>query len=86
VAKRNLERTEKLRQIIRYMLERGSLAVGHQARLGKHFNLTRQRVHQVVTEERLRLQRQRRLYGATERSAVELENARTDQAKDRRSA
>ncbi len=52
MAKRDPVRTEKLRRVIRYMLERESLAVGHQAWLGQHFNLTRQRVHQVVTEER----------------------------------
>ena len=50
--KRDRERITKLRTIIRYMLERGTLAPGDQSRLAEHFSLTRQRVNQLVTEER----------------------------------
>jgi hypothetical protein len=52
VAKRDPERTRRLRVAVRYLLERGELAPGSQSQLARHFNVTRQRVHQIVVEER----------------------------------
>ncbi len=58
--KRDPQRTEKLRTAIRYMLEHGTLAQGSQSRLAEHFNVSRQRVHQLVVEERRALERNQR--------------------------
>jgi DNA-directed RNA polymerase sigma subunit (sigma70/sigma32) len=52
MTKRDPERTERLRTAIRYMLEKGTLAPGSQSRLAEHFDVSRQRVHQIVVEER----------------------------------
>ena len=52
MAKRDLQRTEKLRTAIRYMLEHGTLVAGSQTRLAEHFSVSRQRVHQIVVDER----------------------------------
>ena len=56
MAQRNQERIEKLRIEVRYLLNRGQLVPGeqsgNQSRLAKHFKLSRQRVHQIVVEER----------------------------------
>lgn len=60
MAKRNPQRTEKLRTAIRYMLEHGTLVSGSQTRLAEHFNVSRQRVHQLVVDER-RLMESKRL-------------------------
>lgn len=60
MAKRDPHRTEKLRVAIRYMLERGTLVAGSQTRLAEHFSVSRQRVHQLVVEER-RLMESKRL-------------------------
>ena len=60
MAKRDPHRTEKLRVAIRYMLDRGTLVAGSQTRLAEHFSVSRQRVHQLVVEER-RLMESRRL-------------------------
>ena len=54
MAKRDPERTEKLRRAVRYMLDHGTLVQGSQSRLAEHFKVTRQRVHQIVQEERQR--------------------------------
>jgi hypothetical protein len=54
VAKRDPQRTEKLRRAVRYMLDHGTLVQGSQSRLAEHFKVTRQRVHQIVVEERRR--------------------------------
>ena len=54
MAKRDPQRTERLRRAIRYMLEHGTLVQGSQSRLAEHFKVTRQRVHQIVVEERRR--------------------------------
>ncbi len=54
MAKRDPVRQEKLRIAIRYLLEKGDLAKGSQAQLARHFGVTRQRVHQLVQDERLR--------------------------------
>jgi hypothetical protein len=55
MAKRDPERTQKMRIAVRYLLERDSLAKGNQSRLAEHFHVSRQRVHQIVVEERRRL-------------------------------
>ncbi len=60
MSKRDHQRTEKLRVAIRYMLERGTLVSGSQTRLAEHFSVSRQRVHQLVVEER-RLTESKRL-------------------------
>jgi hypothetical protein len=52
MAKRDPQRTEKLRKAIRYMLEHGTLVSGSQTRLAEHFRVSRQRVHQLVVDER----------------------------------
>jgi hypothetical protein len=52
--RRDPERLMKLRVAVRYLLLREALERGHQTRLAEHFDLTRQRVHQVVIEERER--------------------------------
>mgnify|MGYP001560235944 CR=1 FL=1 len=54
MAKRDPERTHKLRIAVRYLLERDCLAKGNQTRLAEHFKVSRQRVHQIVVEERQR--------------------------------
>lgn len=58
--KRDPSRTEKLRTAVRYMLEHGTLAQGTQSRLAEHFSVSRQRVHQIVVEERRSLARSQR--------------------------
>jgi DNA-directed RNA polymerase sigma subunit (sigma70/sigma32) len=55
MAKRDPERTEKLRIAVRYLLQRGDMAQGTQSRLAEHFKVSRQRVHQIVVEERRNL-------------------------------
>lgn len=55
MAKRDPERTHKMRIAVRYLLERNCLAKGNQSRLAEHFHVSRQRVHQIVVEERKRL-------------------------------
>lgn len=54
MAKRDPQRTMKLRIAVRYLLDRECLAKGNQTRLAEHFKVSRQRVHQIVVEERLR--------------------------------
>jgi hypothetical protein len=53
MAKRDPQRTKKLRIAIRYLLERECLVKGNQSRLAEHFHVSRQRVHQIVVEERM---------------------------------
>jgi hypothetical protein len=55
MAKRDPERTQRLRTAVRYLLERGILAKGNQSELARHFHVSRQRVHQIVVEERQRV-------------------------------
>ena len=59
MAKRDPQRTEKLRTAIRYMLEHGTLVSGSQTRLAEHFRVSRQRVHQLVVDERRLLESKR---------------------------
>ncbi len=53
--RRDVDRTRRLRVAVRYLLETGSLVKGDQATLARHFRMSRQRVHQIVVEERQRL-------------------------------
>jgi hypothetical protein len=55
VAKRDPEKTRRLRTAVRYLIQQGNLAKGNQATLARHFQVSRQRVHQIVNEERARL-------------------------------
>jgi hypothetical protein len=57
MAKRDPERTQRMRIAVRYLLERDCLAKGNQSRLAEHFHVSRQRVHQIVVEEKKRLAR-----------------------------
>jgi hypothetical protein len=52
--RRDPERLKKLRLAIRYLLREDALQRGHQTRLAEHFDVSRQRVHQVVNEEQER--------------------------------
>jgi hypothetical protein len=54
MAKRDPERTMRLRIAVRYLIDRECLAKGNQSRLAEHFKVSRQRVHQIVVEERQR--------------------------------
>ena len=52
MSKRDPERTRRLRTTVRYLLEKGGMVKGNQATLARHFHVSRQRVHQIVVEER----------------------------------
>ena len=52
MGKRDPERTRRLRTTVRYLLEKGGMVKGNQATLARHFHVSRQRVHQIVVEER----------------------------------
>lgn len=52
MAKRDPQRTERLRVAVRYLLAHNGLTMGSQTRLAEHFKVSRQRVHQIVVEER----------------------------------
>lgn len=52
---RNRERLRRLRVAVNYLVSREALQHGDQTRLAQQFKLSRQRVHQVVNEERQRL-------------------------------
>jgi predicted XRE-type DNA-binding protein len=55
MAKRDPEKTRRLRTAVRYLVEQGNLVKGNQATLARHFHVSRQRVHQIVREERERV-------------------------------
>lgn len=55
MAKRDPEKTRRLRTAVRYLIEQGNLVKGNQATLARHFQVSRQRVHQIVREERAKL-------------------------------
>ena len=55
MAKRDPEKTRRLRTAVRYLIQQGNLVKGNQATLARHFQVSRQRVHQIVNEERARL-------------------------------
>jgi hypothetical protein len=52
--RRDPVRTQKVRIAVRYLMERNQLGHGSQARLAVYFRISRQRVHQIVVEERTR--------------------------------
>ena len=52
---RSAERARKIRTVVRQLLQRGQMRNGHQAKLARHFNVSRQWVHQIVVEERSQL-------------------------------
>lgn len=55
MTKRDPERTQRLRITVRHLLENEGMAKGNQATLARHFHVSRQRVHQIVVEERARM-------------------------------
>ena len=69
MAKRDPQRTDKLRIAVRYLLERGEMVQGSQSRLAEHFKVSRQRVHQIVVEERATFLRQRAGHAVSASSA-----------------
>jgi hypothetical protein len=52
--RRDQERVDRLRIAVRYLIVKDSLERGHQSRLAEYFDVSRQRVHQVVNQERAR--------------------------------
>lgn len=52
MAKRNPQRMARLRRAIGYLLERNELNAGSQVRLAEYYGVSRQRVHQIVVQER----------------------------------
>ena len=54
MVRREPGRTEKIRVAVRYLLTMNRLEKGTQAELARHFHVSRQRVHQIVVEERQR--------------------------------
>ena len=52
VAFNDPDRRERLRVAVRYLLSKHALERGHQSRLARHFDVSRQWVHQVVNQER----------------------------------
>jgi hypothetical protein len=52
--RRDPERTERIRVAVRYLITQQRLEKGSQAELARHFQVSRQRVHQIVIEERRR--------------------------------
>ena len=56
-AKRNPAATARLRAAVRYLLEHGQLQPGSQTKLAAYYGISRQRVHQIVVEERRLLDR-----------------------------
>ena len=53
---RDRERLRRLRFVIRRLLEHGGLERGSQSRLAEHFGVSRQYIHQLVNEERERIE------------------------------
>ncbi len=54
LAKRDPERTRRLRVVVVLLIKRDQMEKGHQSRLAEIFKVSRQRVHQIVVEERNR--------------------------------
>ena len=54
MAKRDPEKTRRMRSAVRYLVDKGNLVKGDQATLARHFHVSRQRVNQIVAEERQR--------------------------------
>lgn len=55
MTRHNPARLDKIRITVRHLLAHDALRGGAQARLAEYFGLTRQRVHQIVVEERARI-------------------------------
>jgi hypothetical protein len=53
--RRKTRRSQTLRASVRYLLTAGTLRRGAQTLLARHFGVSRQRVHQIVVDERERL-------------------------------
>jgi hypothetical protein len=49
------ERTRKIQVAVQYLVKNNVLERGHQSRLAEYFDVSRQRVNQVVIEEKRRL-------------------------------
>ena len=49
------ERTRKIQVAVQYLVKNNVLERGHQSRLAEYFDVSRQRVNQVVLEEKKRL-------------------------------
>ena len=65
-------RREKLRMAIRHLLSKDTLSYGHLTQLADHFEVSRQRVHQVVNAEAQEMNQQRRkLRGTLAAGAIE---------------
>lgn len=69
MAKRDPERTRKIRIAVSYLLGRDELTKGTQADLARHFRVSRQRVHQIVVEERANLSQPQRELWQRERAS-----------------
>lgn len=54
LAKRDPERLERMRAAVRYLVKTDQLVHGIQSRLAEHFLVSRQRVHQIVVQEKRR--------------------------------
>ena len=52
--RRPTERIRRLRIVVRYFMDHGLMQEGTQSFLARKFDLTRQRVNQIVCEERAR--------------------------------
>lgn len=52
---RSRDRTRRLRIVVRYLLLRGSLSWGDQSEIAGQFGVSRQRVNQIVVQERRRM-------------------------------
>lgn len=52
MAKRDPERARKLEVAVAYLVRTDQLQRGYQSRLGELFKVSRQRVHQIVVQER----------------------------------
>ena len=48
------ERTRKIQVAVAYLVKNNQLERGHQSRLAEYFSVSRQRVNQVVLEEKKR--------------------------------
>jgi hypothetical protein len=77
VVQKNLDRVRKLRVAVRYLVTNESLERGHQSRLAEHFDVSRQRVHQVVNQER---HRRTQLLARVRRLALQSEPPATSRA------
>ena len=55
MSRRDPERTLRLRKVVRHLLDNDQLEKGIQSKLARHFKVSRQRVHQIVQEERQRM-------------------------------